>query len=258
MLHAVVEHFVVDFIGINNELVFARHLDNLFQHLFGIDGSSGVIRVNQHNRAGFWRDLAANVFNIWEPARLLIAHIMPRRATRQGDRRRPQRIIRRRHQHLIIVVQQRLHGHHDQLRHPIADVNILDFHPAYALGLGVVHDGFACGKQPLGIRITRGAAQVQNHVLHDFFRRFKAERRGVADIQLDDAVSFLLHLLRSRHHRPANVVADIGQFGRFAHRVELGIGHDDHTVFCYRKAGNIRTQPLNCQTAQKQSPKTKT
>jgi hypothetical protein len=51
---------------------------------------------------------------------------MARRAAGEAHRRRPQRVVGRRHQHLVAVVEQRLHGHHDQLGDAVADVDVVD------------------------------------------------------------------------------------------------------------------------------------
>ncbi len=91
--------------------------------------------------------------------------------------------------------------------------------PGDLLQLGVVHDRLARGEQAFGIGIAGRIRQVQDHVLLHLFRRVEAERRQIADVQLDDALPLFLHLFRSRHHRTANVVADIGQLGRFQHRL---------------------------------------
>ena len=83
--------------------------------------------------------------------------------------------------------------------------------------LGVMHDRLARGEQALGIGIAGRIRQVADHVLLDFFRRLEAERRKIADIELDDAVAVFFHLPGARHHRAADVVADIGQLGGFQH-----------------------------------------
>jgi len=54
-----------------------------------------------------------------------------------------------------------------------------------------------------------------DHVLHQLVGRQKPERGRVADVELGDPLPFLFHLFGARQHRPANVVADVGQLGRF-------------------------------------------
>jgi hypothetical protein len=54
-----------------------------------------------------------------------------------------------------------------------------------------------------------------DHVLDDFLRRFKTERRRIADIEFDDAMAVLLHLAGMRQHRATNVVADVIELGGF-------------------------------------------
>jgi hypothetical protein len=46
----------------------------------------------------------------------------------------------------------------------------------------------------------------------------KAESGEVADVQLDDVVAFVLHLLRLLQHGAANVVADVVELVRFEYR----------------------------------------
>ena len=140
---------------------------------------------------------------------------MARRAARQRDRRRPQRVVGRGHQHLVAGIEQALHRHHDQLGRAVADEDVVHPDAGDLLRLGVVHDRLARGEQALGIGIAGRIRQVQDHVLLDFLRRVEAERREIADVQLDDALAFFLHLLGARHHRAADVVADVGQLGRF-------------------------------------------
>lgn len=55
-----------------------------------------------------------------------------------------------------------------------------------------------------------------DHILKDFIRRLEAKRRRVADVQLEDAVAFLLQAFGVLEHWAANVVADIGELVRFA------------------------------------------
>ena len=168
------------------------------------------------------RDLAGDVGEVGQPARALVAEVVPRAAAGEAHRRGPQRIIRRRHQHLVAVVEQPLHRHHDQLGHPVADEDVVELHAGDALLLRVVHDRLARGEQPLRVGVAGRLRQVDDDVVTDLVRRVEAERREVADVELDDAMAFLLHQLRARQHRPADVVADVGELRRLAD----GFQHD--------------------------------
>jgi len=53
--------------------------------------------------------------------------------------------------------------------------------------------------------------QVPDHVLDDLVRRLEPERGDVADVELDDVLALFLHLPGLLQHRPADVVADVGQ-----------------------------------------------
>jgi hypothetical protein len=48
-------------------------------------------------------------------------------------------------------------------------------------------------KHVFGIGIARRIWHVQDHILLDFFRCFKAERREIVDVQLDNALVFFLY-----------------------------------------------------------------
>ncbi|MNR24428.1 hypothetical protein D3C85_1415060 [compost metagenome] len=78
--------------------------------------------------------------------------------------------------------------------------------------LRVVHDRLARGKQALGITIAGRILQIGDHVFDDLVRGEKAEWRRIADIELDDAMTFFFHALGVLEHRAANVVADVGEF----------------------------------------------
>jgi hypothetical protein len=59
------------------------------------------------------------------------------------------------------------------------------------------------------VTISRRRAQVTDYVHHDLFRRIEGKGGGVANIELDDLVAFVLHLLGMLQHRAANVVTDV-------------------------------------------------
>ncbi len=84
--------------------------------------------------------------------------------------------------------------------------------------LAVLHDRFARAVQTLRVAIALRFAQVVDHVDDDFFRRFEAERRRVADVQLDDAVAFFFEPRRFLQDRTANVVADVCELARLRDR----------------------------------------
>lgn len=81
----------------------------------------------------------------------------------------------------------------------------------------------ACSEQALGVAVAGSVTQIVDHVLHDFFGRLKAKRCGIADIQLDNAVAFILHFTRSRQHRAANVVAHVVELGGFEYGLHFGL-----------------------------------
>jgi hypothetical protein len=140
--------------------------------------------------------------------------VVNRRAARQADHRGVQRVVGRRDQHLVAVVEQGVHAHRDQLRRAVAQVDIIDRDPAHVLLLRVVHDRLARREQALAVGVARRMRQVANHVLHNFVGRLEAERRHVADVQLDDLVALFLHLPSLLQNGPADVVGHVGELAR--------------------------------------------
>ncbi len=141
---------------------------------------------------------------------------MHRVATGQAHGSGPQRIVRRRHQHFVAVVEQGLHGHHDQLGHTVTQVDVLDADAFDLLLLVVLHHGLAGAEQALGVAVALGGRQVADDVLEDFIGRFETKGGRITDVQLEDAMAFLFQAFGVLEHRAANVVADVGELVRFA------------------------------------------
>ena len=142
---------------------------------------------------------------------------MTRRTTSQSHCGSPQRIIGGGNQYLVPHIQQPLHRQGNQFRSTIADENVIHPDSGNFLLLGVMHDRLARREQALGIGIPSRVGHIVDHILLNFLRRFKAERGQVADIQLDDAMPFFLHLPGSCQHGSAYVITDIRQLGGFGH-----------------------------------------
>ncbi len=143
---------------------------------------------------------------------------MHRRAARQADRGGPQRVVGRRHQHLVAGVEQRVHAHDDQFRGAVAEVDVVDGDAGDVLLLGVMHDRLARREQALGVGVAGRIAHVAYHVLHDLVRRVETEGRQVADVELDDLVTILFHLARLLQHGATDVITDVCQFPGFLNR----------------------------------------
>ena len=123
----------------------------------------------------------------------------------------PQRVVRCWYENFVAIVEQRLQRHHDQLGHAVAQVDVFDADTFHLLLLVVLHDCLAGAEQAFGVAVALGCRQVADHVLEDFVRRFKTKRCRVADVQLEDAMAFLLQSFGVLEHRAANVITDVGE-----------------------------------------------
>jgi len=90
-------------------------------------------------------DLGLDIGEVRVPAVVLVTAVVHRRTAGQRDRAGPQRVVRRRHQDLVAVVEERLERHRDQLGHPVADVDVVDDRVRQSAGLVVLRDGGAGG-----------------------------------------------------------------------------------------------------------------
>ena len=226
----VVQGLVVDLVGAHHQLVLAGDLDDPAQQIGRIKRAGRVVRVDDDDGAGAFGDLGAYVVEIGQPAGALVAQVVARRAAGERHPGRPQRIVRRRDQHLVTDVEQGLHGHHDQLGHAVTEVDVLDLHTLDADALGLVHDRLARREKSLGIAVAGSVGQVVDDVPDDLLGRLETEGREVADVELEDAVAVFLEGLGTRHDRPADVVTDIGQLARFFQRAQRteGFGFGFH------------------------------
>ncbi len=109
-----------------------------------------------------------------------------------------------------------LHRHHDQFGNAVAQVDVFNADTFDLLLLVILHDRLASAEQPLGVTVTLRGRQVADHILENFVRRFETKRCRVADVQLEDAMTFLFQSFGVLEHWPANVVADVCELVRFA------------------------------------------
>jgi hypothetical protein len=123
---AVVEDLVVDLVGVDDQAVTPRDVREAAQHLLVVDRARGVVRVDDDERLGAVGDLALDVREVRHPVRLLVAAVVHGRAAGEGDRGRPQRVVRGGDEDFVAVVEQRLHRHLDQLGDAVAQVDVLD------------------------------------------------------------------------------------------------------------------------------------
>ncbi len=207
----IVENAVIDFIGINDQVMLPGQFDNFLQNRLGVNSPGGIVGIDYHNAPGIRCDLAGDILDVRLPFVGFVAEIVNRLAPGQIDGSCPQGVIRHRHQNFVTVVEQRLHGHDNQLADAVAQEDIVDVDIRDANQLATLHDGLAGTVDAFGVAVALGLGQVVNDVVNDLVGRFKTERGGVANIQLQDAQAFFLKPVGVVEHRAANIVADVIQ-----------------------------------------------
>ena len=213
--------------------MLARDGNDATQQVVGVQHTGRVVGVDDRNATGARRDLGADVGQAGQPAVFFVAVVVHRFAAGQAGGSRPQRVVGHGHQQFIAFIQQRVGGHHDQLTRAIAEVNVVQRDTFDTLLLGVVHHRLARGEDALAVGVTGRVGQVADHVLLDFFGGIKTERRHVADVELDDLLALVLHLLGRVHDRAPNVVEHIAEFGGFADGLHgAGAGYEEGLQGC--------------------------
>ena len=209
MLVAVHDQAVVDLVGKDHELVLAGDLDDALQNLLGVDGTRGVVGVDDHDGLGAAGDLGLHVGQVRVPLVLLVADVVDGVAAGQGDAGGPQRVVRAGDEHLVAVVDERVHGELDELGDAVAGVDVLHVHVGDVAQLGVLHDGLARGKETAGVRVALAVRELLAHVVDHLVGSPEAKRRRVANVELQDARAVLLHAGGLVHHGAADVVQDV-------------------------------------------------
>ena len=215
VLVAVHAQAVVDLISKDHQLMPACNLDDALEHLAWIDGTRGVVGVDDDEGFGRARDLGLHILQVGIPIRLLIAQIVHGMTAGKGCARRPERIVGAGDQNLVAIVEQRVHRKLNELGHAVARVDMLHLNVGQALDLRILHDRLARGEQATRVGIAFAVGQLLAHVLDDLIGRAETEGRRVADIELEDALALVLHTGGLVDDGTAHVIQDVIELGGF-------------------------------------------
>ena len=110
--------------------------------------------------------------------------------------------------------EQRLQSHRDQFGDTVAEEHRVDIKSREAIDEFVArHYRPACGQDAFGVGVTLGVGKRLDHVSHDHVGSLEAERSGVADVQLEDAVPLSLQPGGMVVYRTADLVKNVLQLG---------------------------------------------
>ncbi|MNI30365.1 hypothetical protein D3C73_842110 [compost metagenome] len=207
----VVQDLVVDLIDQQQQVVLARDLDHALQQLARVAGAAGVVRVDQHDGAGARGHQRLDLARVRLEAVLGGAAVIHRAAVVEDGRGRPQRVVRRGHQHFVARVEQRTQRQVDQLADAVADEHTVGVGIRCATAGVGGGDGFAGDRQALLVGVRIGAAHVIGDGALQMFRCTEAESAGIADVELDQLVALRFQLPGSPCQFSADFVAHFGK-----------------------------------------------
>jgi hypothetical protein len=209
VLGILIEDLLVDFIREHHQVVLPGQFEHSLKHLLRIYRAGGVVRIDNHDALGIGRDLPFQILQIRQPSFFLHTQIVDGMAAGQAHGGGPERIVRRRDQDFVAVVEQRLQAHGDQFADPVAQVDIVNADVLDAAGLVILRHRGPGREDPAGIAVALGVGQIPDHVDEDGIRRLEPEGRRIADVQLQDPVALGLHAVRMLKQRTADIVKDV-------------------------------------------------
>ena len=209
VLDAVHAQTIIDLVREDHELVTAGDINDFLEHLARIDGAGGVVRVNDDDGLSAARNLGLHVGDVRHPLGLLVADIVNRIAAGKRGTGGPQRIVGAGDEDLVAVIKQGVHGQLDELGNAVAGIDVLHVHVGQALELRILHDRLASGEQAARVRVTLALGELLAHVLHDLVGRAEAERRRVADVELENSLALRLHACRLVNDRATDVIEHV-------------------------------------------------
>ena len=86
---------------------------------------------------------------------------------------------------------------------------MLHVHVGQVLELRILHDRLASGEQAARVRVALALGELLTHVLHDLVGRAEAERRRVADVELENSLTLRLHASRLVNDRATDVIEHV-------------------------------------------------
>ena len=181
--------------------------------LAAVDGARRIVRIDDDDRARARRDQLLDGVGIGIEALRLGARVVHGAAAVQHRRRRPQRIVGARNQHLVAGVQEPAQREVDELADAVAHEDVIGVDAVDAARLLLHHDGFARREDAFLVAVGLGRRQVLDHREPHRLGRAQAEQPGIADVQLDDLVALPLELMGAPGELAANLVADMLELG---------------------------------------------
>ena len=216
MLDFIVNDLVINLIGKNDQFIFNRDLDNSLKDFARVNSSRWVVGVDDDNALSVGRNLFPDILEVRVPVGFLVTDIVNSLAPCQGSAGSPERVIRRRDQNFIAVVHQCLHTERDQLTGAVSDIHILLIQVHKSLCLIILHNGFSCRENPLGVAISLRASEVIANITDNLVRSVQVEGRRISGIEHDDVNPFRRHPVCFLDDRAADIITDIVQlFGFF-------------------------------------------
>ena len=204
--------------------MLAGQFDQLREDFTFVDRAGRIVRVDHQQRLGARGDLRLDVRDVGVPVVVLVAQVVDRLTPGQRRHRGPQRVVGGGDQHLVAVVEQRLHGHGDQLGYTVAQDHVVDVEVREVRDQFVPGDHRATSRQhPQGFAVPLGVRQRVDHVAHDHVRRLETELGRITDVQLQDPMPLRLQASRVGRHRSADLIGDVAELRRLLEWFEVAV-----------------------------------
>ena len=184
MFIAVHEQSIIDFVRKYDELMFPRDFYDSFQDVFRIDSAGRIVRIDNYDCLGPVSDFRFQVCKVRVPFTLFVTEVVNSLTACERRTCGPQRIVGGRDEDLVAIIEECRHAEVDKFRCTVSGVYIIHGKVRDVPCLCILHDGFSCSPDALGVRIAFRFSEVGGHVVDDFFRGAESERGRVAYVEL--------------------------------------------------------------------------
>ncbi|ODV21533.1 MAG: hypothetical protein ABT19_06010 [Rhodanobacter sp. SCN 68-63] len=203
---AVVEDLVVDLVAQQQQPVPRGNRHQLLEQRPRVHRAGGIVRVDQHQRAGARRDQGFDLGRVRLMAVLRQAAVIAWLAAVEDGGGAPAG-----QQHLVTRLQQRAQADVDQLTDAVADEDAFGIDTLRTACALLGGNGGTSLFQALLVAVGLAVAQVRGDCLAQVGGRFESVAGRVADVELDDRPTLGLELTRTAGQGAANFVAHVCQ-----------------------------------------------
>src|SRR5262249_29531780 len=164
---------------------------------------------DDHERARALRHECRELLGIGNEAALGPAGVMHDAAAIQGHGRGPQRVVGTRHEHFVVLVEERPQGEVDELAHAVAAEHLFRRNPTDAALVLLHHHRLACREYAFLVAVALSLGEVLDHGEPHALGGAEPEGARITDVEGEDLVALALEFVRAPREPAADLVTHV-------------------------------------------------